>query len=158
MFSSCLEKEVGFKKISALDGIIEVHVPSGWNEVPNLHRSADLQAGEEKTNQYLLIISELKKNTRFSNKEEYSEFTRKPIIDRLGEGFVFGPEKLTIQGHSALRYEIRGRSPHNNSVVYYHTVVETPRYYHQIVVWTSEKHFKDNKGEMIRITESFREN
>jgi len=157
-FWACLGTGSDSKKITGLKGIIEVTVPSSWQETPGMHRSADIQAGDEKNNQYLLVVSELKTKLKFPNKEAYSKFTRDPLIKRLGEGFVYGPDKMSIYGHPAIRYEIRGRSPNHNSVVYYHTVVESPRYFHQIVLWTSEKNFKANGPGLIKIMESFREN
>jgi len=157
VLSACHEKALGTKEIQGLQGLIQVTVPSNWYESKTLHKSADIQAGEDQGETYLLVVSELRSAIQSKTMDGYSIYTRQKLSGSLGESKIFGPWYSSVKGRPAVRCEIHGKSDGLN-LIYMHEVVETPRYFHQVVAWTRADKFEKNKPEMLKIMESFQEN
>jgi len=153
----CRPAESSRQTFHGLDGTIEIQAPSTWSALPGLHRNADIQIGNAETEEFLLVVSERKEKLSFENSEQYSEYTRTPLVERMSQAFEFGPTPLTVNGLPGILYEIRGMTPNDNQVTYLHAVLESPRYFHQIVIWATYKRFRENKAELMGLVTSFAE-
>lgn len=157
-FLACGKPAVECRQVYGLDGKIQIGLPSGWNEMPELHASADIEVGSEAADAYFLVVSEPKGKLPKETLEDYSIYTRQGLEKSLDFPQDLGPRRLKINGIPALQYEIRAYGKSGNKLVYLHTVMETPEYFHQIVGWTTPEGFKQNGAVLKSLTESFREN
>lgn len=140
-----------------LGGKIQVELPKGWEEMPDLHESADIEAGSKSADAYLVVVSERKSILPPQTLEYYSQFTRDGLVRTMSFPQHLGPRRKRIGGLAALQYEIRAIGKFGTRLVELHTALESPEYFHQVVLWTSAERFKANEPEMLAIVESFRE-
>ncbi|MCI0602357.1 hypothetical protein L0156_05035 [bacterium] len=135
---------------------IQVSIPSGWKEDRDLHDTAELQASNRKKELYIIVLSESKEDFQDMTLEKHSEITRGTLVKSLAQAQTSAPVTLTVGGHPALQYEIRGFI-NNLSVVYLHTTVETEKNLHQLLTWTLKSMYDKNKPVLQQVTESFKE-
>jgi len=155
---ACSKPALECRQVYGLNGKIQIGIPSGWNEMPDLHPSADIEVGNETADAYFLVVSERKSILPKETLAEYSTYTRQGLDKSLQFPQDLGPRHLKINGLAALQYEIRAYGKSGKKLVYLHTVIETPEYFHQIVGWTASGEFKQNQATLKTITDSFREN
>lgn len=145
------------RQTTGLGGKIQVTLPPGWEEMPDLHESADIEAGSKGADAYLVVVSEKRSILRSKTLEDYSQFTRDALVSTMGFPQHIGPRRKRIAGRVALQYEIRAIGKFGTRLVELHTVIESPEYFHQVVLWTSAERYKTNEPEMQAIVESFQE-
>jgi len=145
------------RQIYGLNGAIHLGVPSAWGEIAELHPSADIKVGSQVEDAYLLVVSEKKSILPKESLEDYSLFTREGLIKSLDFPQQLGPRRIKIGGIAALQYEIHAYSKSGSRLIYLHTCVETPGYFHQIVGWTTAENFPKEESTLKQVTESFRE-
>ncbi len=154
---ACGKPAPASRTVYGLSGKIQVELPPGWEEMPDLHESADIEAGSKSADAYLVVVSERREILRSKSLEDYSQFTRDALVSTMSFSQHLGPRRKRIDGRLALQYEIRAIGKFGTRLVELHTVVESPEYFHQVVLWTSAERFKANEPEMLAIVESFRE-
>lgn len=157
MAASCGKSAPECRTVYGLGGKIQVDLPPGWEEMPDLHESADIKAGSKSADAYLVVVSERREILRSKTLEDYSQFTRDALVSTMSFPQHLGPRRKRIDGKLALQYEIRAIGRFGSRLVELHTVLESPEYFHQVVLWTSAERFKTNEPEMLAIVESFRE-
>ncbi|MFO1464617.1 MAG: hypothetical protein U1F66_12655 [bacterium] len=157
LLPGCSKQAAECRQVEGLGGKIHLGVPGGWEEIPELHASADIEVGNREADAYLLVVSERKAILPKQSLEEYSEFTRAGLARSLDFPEQLGPRRIKIGGLPALQYQIRAISKSGQRLVYLHTSAESPEYFHQIVGWTRAENFKRDEPVMKSITESFRE-
>ncbi len=163
LFLACLacsrsKSTTDFHQIDGLNGTIHLNVPASWGELPELHASADIRVGSKEGDVYLLDVSEKKSILPKETLEDYSLFTREGLIKSLDFPQQLGPRRIKISGMSAIQYEIHAYSKSGGQrLIYLHTCVETPDYFHQIVGWTTAENFPSQEGVLKQVTNSFLE-
>lgn len=157
LLPSCSKPAAECRQVEGLGGKIHLGIPGGWEEIPELHASADIEVGNREADAYLLVVSERKAILPKQSLAEYSEFTRAGLARSLDFPEQLGPRRIKVGGLPALQYQIRAISKSGQRLVYLHTSVESPEYFHQIVGWTRAENFKRDEPVMKSITESFRE-
>lgn len=155
--AACGKSAPECRQVLGLGGKIQIGLPSGWEEMPDLHESADIEAGSKSADAYLVVVSEKRNILRSKTLEEYSQFTRDALVSTMGFPQHLGPRRKRIGGRVALQYEIRAIGKFGTRLVELHTVIESPEYFHQVVLWTSAERFQANEPAMQAIVESFRE-
>jgi hypothetical protein len=142
------------------NGQIQVTLPSGWSKATGLNERAELEVSNAPQNMYLIVLSESKadfqKNRQDISLPKHSEITRGILVKSLTNVQTVGPKNLTINGNSALQYEILGKSG-NLDIAYLHTTIETANNYHQMIAYTSQAEFSKNRSEMEEVINSFQE-
>ena len=149
--------EVKGKTIESEDGKSKVVVPKSWSKQTGLNDVADLQIANTRKENYLIVISEPKSDFDNISVEKYSEITRKFIVDSIQGPKLSEPQNLTINGNSALQYEITG-SIDNINIIYFHTAVEGKENFHQVLAWTLPSKRSENEPVLKSIINSFQEN
>jgi hypothetical protein len=142
--------------ITASDQSSSITGESGWKAANGLHPKAQLQASNAYGDMYLVVFSE--KKDRFSGVtlDDYSEVTRGHIVKTLTSPSIYNTRQVTIDGNPGLQQEIHGYAK-NAKIAYIHTVVETPLYFHEIIVWTPEVRFQRNHFALENAINSFKE-
>jgi hypothetical protein len=144
------------KTIVSSDGVSSVSVVGGWQQATGLHKKAQLQLKNPIRDLYFVVFSEKKENYADVSLEEHAKITREHLLETLQSPTMSAPVKLTINGNPAIQHEIRGFAG-NVKIVYLHTDVEGPYYYHEIVAWTLDKSFHQNKYGLQNLINSFKE-
>ncbi len=145
------------KQPGALGGRLTVELPPGWKTVDSLNPLANLKVGDPVADVYLIVVSEKKSEAKESELGRYSLAVRQRLRSSLADSSEQGPWWISIGAYRALRYEIRGRSQDGMDVIYLHTVVETPEYFHQIVGWAEAKNYPKNQSTLRKVSDSLRE-
>lgn len=143
------------KVITATDGQSRITVPGGWRKMNDLHDSAELQAGDESQNQYLVVLTENKADFDL-DLESYTDIVLDGLAEDVESVQISDARSLTINGHPALQYEVRG-TVDNINVVYWLTSVEGTSNFYQVLGWTTQSKAEQNGPSLQKIIESFEE-
>jgi hypothetical protein len=139
---------------------IQVNLPSNWSKTTGLNDKAELEVSNPGKQMYLIILTESKEDFKKAgqniNLQEHSKLTREILGKSITDAQENGPKSLTINGNNALQYEIFGVNS-NLKIAYLHTTVETANNYHQIIAYTSQDAFSNNRAEMEAVINSFQE-
>ena len=154
--AACSQSGPKTKDIVSANGKFRITVPAGWDVEKDLNDAADLQASHRDSEMYIVVLSETKEDLHDMNLEGHSKLTREALLKTVQDSTISGPTSVTVDGHPAVQYEIRGAVNHVN-VVYLHTTVESPKYFHQILAWTVPSRFALNKTTLEQVTEKFHE-
>ena len=142
--------------ILASDQSCSVTKQGGWKEASGLHQKAQLQATNPYGDMYLVVFSEKKDKYAGVTLDDYSEVTRGHVIKTLSSPAISRPIQVTIDGNPALQYEIQGYAK-SSKIAYIHTSLETPMYFHEIIVWTPADRFQRNHFALESAVKSFKE-
>lgn len=141
--------------ITAVDGQSRVTVPGGWRELNDLHDDAELQAGDRGQNQYVVVLTEDKADLDM-DLATYADTVLNGLAGDIEDARVSEPRSLTINGRSAVQYEVRG-TVNGIKVVYWMTDVEGTRNFFQVLGWTAQSKAEQNGPALQTIVESFEE-
>jgi hypothetical protein len=151
------DRTVGSKVISSEDGLISLTVPDGWDRATGLNAAASIQTSNPAENLYALVVTDIKEDLSPGiTLEKYAMLAVNKLIGSLTEVESVGPQRLVVNGQSAVLYEIRG-TINNVRAAYYFAVIETGKYFHQVGIWTSNSKFEARSEVMRSIITSFRE-
>jgi hypothetical protein len=142
--------------ITASDHSSTITGEGGWKSATGLHPKAQLQASNSYGDMYLVVFSEKKDRYSGVTLEDYSEVTRGHILKTLTSPSMSSDRQVTIDGNPGLQNEIHGYAK-SAKIAYIHTVVETPLYFHEIIVWTPENRFQRNRFALENAINSFKE-
>ncbi|MBC6446958.1 hypothetical protein [Actinokineospora xionganensis] len=153
--ASAADLDRATKTVTAEDGRSAMTVPERWVELPEEYRlpGSVLALGQVFQERYLMVISDDKADFKdFADYEETAEIS----LTELSGAVVGQPVDTTLGGHPAVRYEIHG-SFEDMAVVYWCTVVEGERAYHQILTWTLADRRAASEPALRDVVNTFRE-
>lgn len=105
---------------------------------------------------YVIVIDESKAKI-ISFGLDYDLETYMKIASRtLDSAGMYVNKPLTINNYKALQTEIKTKHK-DKMVVYKLTAIETPKFFYQVLVWTTEDRYDSNKEDMEKIVSSFKE-
>lgn len=120
--------------VASSDDLVKLKLPGHWTLLTNLNEAAQLQAGNPRKEEYLMVITDSK--TDFTGSlREYSDVIIGRLKDALQDLSVEGPKEVTLDGLKALEYEVAGVIE-GVSVRYIFTIAESESGFHQVIVWT----------------------
>lgn len=151
------QSAVGPSDLENTETNVQITVPDGWRVVRDeLRRTDDIYAAYPPEQLYAAVLSEsaavLNQFDLENNAVQYRRLIRSELDDFEGETRLGTP---SIDGKPAVQYEIRGRVD-GVPVVYLHTTIKGADSYYQVVGWTTEDGYQDNKGTLKAIVNSFR--
>ena len=89
---------------------------------------------------------------------QYADAKRATMAMSLDNPRLSPGERLKINGQDAVRFEIQGQLPSSGvGVAYSLTVIKTKTHYVQIVAWTGQSHFAENRVELEQLAGGFSE-
>jgi hypothetical protein len=154
--SKILEQNTSGKVIKSIDDVSQVTVPQAWSIETSLNKKAQLQAANSMNEAYIIVLTDSKENFQHMTLADHSQTTREKLLQSLDSPTVTGPTDMTINGNKAVQYEIRGFI-NNVNIVYFHTTVETPAHFHQVLAWTLKSEYNKNKYVLQDVIKSFKE-
>jgi hypothetical protein len=122
------------REIISEDGLCKLTIPPHWVLLKELNEGASIQVGNPQLNQYLIVLTDLKKDFD-GTFEEHADFTSSNLIRGIEKGQRSESEMLEINGYKAIRYTITGSVEHSK-IIYLHTTLEGEKGYHQVLAWT----------------------
>src|SRR5699024_2193606 len=150
------EKKESLKVFKNETNEFQISALDSWKDAEGeLNDEADLQIYNMKNEKYFITLME--------TKEDFDDFSLKGYFDLVTEPFLSSLDKyeqgevkeITINGNDALQYTLEA-SLDNIIVVYLVTVIETPTHYGQLLAWTLESKWYDNKYEYFDMVNSFK--
>jgi hypothetical protein len=145
------------KVLTSSDGISQITVVGGWDKTSGLHKKAQLQASNPFKEMYIVVFTEKKDMYPGLSLQEYSKTTGKNLLKTLASGSEMPAVQITLDGNNAIQNEIRGTTSGNSKITYIHTNVETPYYFHEILAWSPQAKFKQNRYTLEAVVNSFKE-
>lgn len=138
------------------DGKSEIRIPSEWARLNSLNDEAVIEVGNERREEYLIVISESKEDFSGMALDKYADLCVGGMKERVKLSRVSEPKKVTIEGKSGLQYEMEGTVDYVN-IGYVVTFVDGDKNFHQIMAWTMKSQFNDKKQKLAEVTSTFRE-
>ncbi|HEY9737604.1 MAG TPA: hypothetical protein V6D06_15025 [Trichocoleus sp.] len=136
---------------------IQVRLPRGW-EIASpqaLNDRADLYAYSPDRQIYFLVLGEDANSVSYYNLQDNAREYRRLLASRFENA---GQEEVTelqaIAGDPAIQYLVRGQIE-GTPVAYLHTTVAANNRYYQVVAWTPETQYNENRDEMQTVIASF---
>jgi hypothetical protein len=145
------------KVLTSEDGISQITVVGGWDKTSGLHKKAQLQASNPFKEMYIVVFTEKKDMYPGLSLQEYSKTTGKNLLKTLAAGSEMPAVQINLDGNNAIQNEIRGTTSSNSKITYIHTNIETPFYFHEILAWSPQAKFKQNKYALEAVVNSFKE-
>ncbi|SDJ24434.1 hypothetical protein SAMN05192558_109223 [Actinokineospora alba] len=153
--TSAAELDRSTKTVTAEDGRSAMTVPAQWVDLPSEYRvpGSVLALGQVYQERYLMVVSDDKADFKdFADYEETAEIA----LTELSGAVVGQPVDVTLGGMPAVRYEVNGTFD-DVAVVYWCTVVEGERAYHQILTWTLADRRAASEPALREVVDTFRE-
>ncbi len=147
----------GGKVITSTDGISQITAVGGWESTKGLHKKAQLQASNPFKEMYIVVFTEKKDMYPGLTLDEYAKTTGNNLLKTLAVSKAQPSVQLTLDGNNAIQHEIRGTTSGNSKISYLHTTVESPYYFHEILAWSPQAKFKQNKYALDNVVKSFKE-
>jgi hypothetical protein len=136
------------------DGRIQIQAPDGYAERTPPRKQINLELVNEAGGTTLLIISEDQKH--FDSLQAYGELVREMMTGRLKDPQADDGEKLELNGHPALRYEITGIS-NGLRMAFQVTIIQTETRFTQVVGSSIRSQFADHKQEFEKVGKTLKE-
>lgn len=152
-----LDKSKSPKEITATDNSTRFTVPGGWQVRTDLHEDARLQAANLFAEQYAIVITESKEDfARKVTLRDYAAILMETSKESVPDMTFSAISDKTINGYPAVQYEGIG-TVENNKIKWIFTLIETPKNFHQLAVWTLPSRFESNKETLFEVINSFKE-
>ncbi|MBI1742501.1 hypothetical protein HYR54_05470 [Candidatus Acetothermia bacterium] len=138
----------------------QITLPRGWTAAHDLNDEAELQAADKFNQLFIVVLTDSKKDVPGMALEKHSDITRNHLLKQLTDAQVTGPTSVIVNGKSAVQYEIRGWRRNIDgtdvAITCLHTTVETANNYYQIIAWSSQSHFEQQRSTLVAVINSFR--
>jgi hypothetical protein len=133
----------------------QITLPKGWVDTLEPSDTSTIEA--TKDNLYVTVQTETKADFQgLFSLQDFADMSRDVGAAIINNPQVSGPTEVTVNGHRALQYEVRGDFS-GLQMVQLHTTVETPNNYHHILVAASTSEFDRERSALETIVQSFQE-
>jgi hypothetical protein len=145
------------KVITSTDGQSQITVPGTWQKTSDLSKSAVIQAGDTRREQYVIVLAENKADLEPEvDLERYTQLVLRDYQEGLADVTVSAPRPNMIQGNSAIQYQLHFTSE-GSRVVLWLTIIEGVENYYQVLTSTFASRVEADEPFYQRVIESFRE-
>jgi hypothetical protein len=145
------------KVIKSNDNKSQITVGGDWQEDKELNAEANIQASNRQKEKYIIVISEPKEDFSVDMKiEDFANIVRDGIIQSGENVNATEPVDMTINGLPGKYFEVQGEVQ-KVKVRYLAAVVNGKNTYHQVLTWTLNSKYEENKEELKKVIQSFKE-
>lgn len=142
--------------VKSADGKFQLTVPDGWKAATGLHDKATIQVSNEGAELYVIVLSESKTDSGADfTLDKFTEIMRKSLMEKKGATDTAQPESVTVNGNEARQFELHGTIANVKAVTLVN-IVETQDHFHQVISWTTQAKYDDNKATLKQVINSFR--
>lgn len=137
--------------------IVEVVLPKGWSNQLAKDDSFNLKAANASKDAYLTVQTSAKRDFPQLSLKEFARIGRKAGIPTMTDLNITGPTDVTtVNGYPAIQYQFRGKVDGIDAVLL-HTAIESPNYFHQILVGASSDAFERQQKRFQSLIETFQD-
>ena len=135
---------------------MHLSIPSNWSDEDILNKEAKLQVFSRAEEKYVIVINDTK--DKFDSDMTLNDYfnlivkNMKSIIENCKISKVSSKK---INGRKCKYISLKG-SVSKMKIIYWLNVIETKNSFAQIVGWTSQKQEKMNKGDILKVINSFK--
>ena len=143
--------------LTSPNGQYNLTTPKGWGSADFKVDNVQIGASNPHRGEYAEVVADRQEDYAGSLKE-FAEAKRDTMAMSLDNPRLFPSQRLKINKQDAYRFEIHGQLPGSNvSVAYCLTILATKTHYIQIIGWTEESHFAENRPELSSLADGFSE-
>lgn len=144
------------KEVRSNMPIGKMTVPGHWNKTGELNSEADLQVCNKYREQYLIVLTEPKKEFPTGFKLDAFAKLTSGAVTQSAKGRAGASNNTIINGMNAVMTEISG-TVDGVAVFYLHTSVEGAAHFHQVIAWTTAELESKNRPVLETAIRSFKE-
>lgn len=145
------------KTLSSFENKYQMAIPFGWKENKKLNSDAALQASDEENKDYVIVICEDKQDLiRTLTLNQYSKIVENHLDKSISNCQIISSTNIKINNHRGIQFEITG-VVNNAKVRYLYVILETKDNFQQIIAWTLDTNYTQNKWQLLKIIRSFKE-
>lgn len=152
-----VNENVTEKIVKGSDGKTQITVHSDWKEEKELNAAANIQVANRVQEKYAVVISE---STADFSKDikvgEFADLMKNNMVQNITDASVTDMTDMTINGMPAKYFEIQGEV-NKIKVKYLIAAVKGKAGLHQIITWTLNSKYDQNKEELKKAIQSFME-
>ncbi|MBK7858715.1 MAG: hypothetical protein IPJ65_08855 [Archangiaceae bacterium] len=135
-------------------------IPGAWSDdsAPDrkLNEQAVLQASNRGSELYVIVLSQSKEELADMDLKKFSDETRATQMQAMKNAVEEGPRPRTVGGMNAIEYVLKG-TVDKASIVMKHVAVDGGKRYHQVLVWTLQSSWDNEKVGLDQVIESLKE-
>ncbi|MHA0855701.1 PsbP-related protein [Paenibacillus sp. CMAA1364] len=134
---------------------IQLTLPKDWKEEKAINDAAIISASNESKDKYIMVIANQKKD--FSDDTSLQDFVnifKENTEINVNNMEIKSADDIKIAGASATLIEFTGEVQ-KTKVHYMAAIIEKGNRFYQIISWSSERKFSNNKDEFLQIIQSF---
>ncbi len=132
-------------------------LPKGWSNQLTQDDSFDLKAANASKDAYLTVQTSAKRDLSQLSLKEFARIGRKAGIPTMTDLNITGPTEVTaVNGYPAIQYQFRGKVDGIDTVLL-HTAIESPKYFHQILVGASSAAFERQQKTFQSLIQTFKD-
>ena len=151
------EGELTDKVIKSSDGNTQITVKSDWEESPDLNGEASMQVNNMVKEKYAIVISEpIEDFAEDITVDEYSNMCKEILLESIKNSKISDVTDTTINGQPAKYYEIKGEVD-KIKICYFIANIKGKKGLHQVIGWTINSKYDENKEEIKKVVQSFKE-
>jgi hypothetical protein len=123
------------KVVTATDRKCQVTVPANWEDAPKAFKNADasIQVGDLARGEYVAVFTDAKED--FDDFASFEAALKDNLLAGATDTRIEDRRQLTVGSLHAVQYVVEGRVE-GIRFLYWFTLVEGKRGYHQVVGWT----------------------
>jgi hypothetical protein len=143
--------------IKSSDGKTQITVFSDWKEDKALNEQATIQASNRLKEKYAIVISEsLQDFSEDIKVEEFADVVKENMLQSVKNAATSDMTDMTVNGLPAKFFEIQG-DVEKVKAKYLIGAVKGKNGIYQIITWTLNSKYDQNKEELKKVIESFKE-
>ena len=144
------------KTFTSKDGQVELTVNKGWVEDPVLNEQAILAVSERKNEKYAIVNALLKSNMADgATLDDFKAIFMSNIDLSITNAEESNNKTINVASTEAQLFEITGEAQ-KVKVHYLVALLEKGGSFYQIITWSTQSKFEDNKQELLQAIESFK--
>ncbi|MFO0551451.1 MAG: hypothetical protein U0271_23875 [Polyangiaceae bacterium] len=142
--------------VQAKDGSFELTTPPTWSTQTTLNAAAELQVGNPRDEEYLIVLQETKTSLGRMSLDEFSDLGVEDLTHSLKTPDIGKPTPLTIHGLPARQYVVSGKY-NALDVTYIVTFIEGRNHYYRVLAWTLGRLYSGKRQKLLDAIVSFKE-
>ncbi len=143
--------------LSSADGRYHLIIPKGWSAADFHVDNVQIGASYPRHGEYAEVVADPQEDYVGSLKQ-FAEAKRDTMAMSLDNPRLSAGQQLKVNGQDAFRFELHGTLPGTSvSVGYCLTILATRTHYIQVIGWTEDSHFAENRDELNLLAQGFSE-
>ena len=148
------------KDIKSEDGKVQLTIPKDWEELSELKQVNEkicLGVGNKYKEKYGQVISESKEDfSKDITLDEYNNIIVEQVRAQISNGEFSKCKDIEINGYKAKIFEIKGEVS-KVKVAYLYAIIDAPNSFNQVITWSLQSKYEQNKEELNKVIQSFKE-